>query len=405
MPLVGFVKDESIFPILNFVFIGYVFLIFFPRLKFTKTITLVIPCIYSALYLGLVVDWIKNNPDKTGTIDFSSLKGVINLFSDHAAVMAGWTHYIAFDLMVARFIIFDAQDVGISHFLVVPLVPLTLMLGPIGLFVYLILKTFRELGLSKSLYGLTLMLCSTMVIIIFIFPGSYHFAFPSISSAHKMNLENAYVNSPVKLPVTILTKYFNHPIVTAIHVIPAGLWSFIVPFQLIPQLRSKAPFFHRLSGYIMLSTVPFIVIGVGLIFIKKLDFEYDFPSHFSEPVSELGLSPFKDSFLFIRMFMGVIAIYFVVTALLALKYARAKNFQLHRKWIIRHIAAGIWVALQRWYLVFRYPTTLWTARAAFYDGVFIAIGITLSTAEFYLWFEDSHKISNVVHDDMKLKDT
>jgi succinate dehydrogenase/fumarate reductase cytochrome b subunit len=182
-------------------------------------------------------------------------------------------------------------------------------------------------------------------------------------------------------------------------VIPAGLWSFIVPFQLIPQLRKYAPFLHRISGYIMFSTVPFIVTGVGLIFIKKLDFEYDFQSNINEPLSEFGFAPIKDSFVVIRIFVGVIAVYFAATSLLALQYARAKKFILHRKWIIRHIAAGVWVALQRWYLVFRNPTTLGTSRAAFYDGVFIAVFITVCTAELYLWLEDFHNNFDV-HDDV-----
>lgn len=317
--------------------------------------------------------------------------------------MAGWTHYIAFDLMVARYIVFDAEEIGMSHFIVAPLVPLTLMLGPIGLFVYLMIKAFRELGLGKSLFGITLFLSWTMVFIIFVFPGSFRFAFPSSSPAHRIYLEGVYSEAPIKLPITILTKYAYHPIVTAMHVIPAGLWSFIAPLQLIPQLRKKNPFLHRLSGYIMFSMVPFIVMGVGLIFVKRLDFEFDFPSHMTEPVSELGFSIFKDSFYAIRVFIGVVAVYFAFTAILALKYAREKQFAWHKKWVIRHIAAGLWVALQRCYLVFRSPTTLWSSRAAFYDGVFIGISITACTAEIYLWLEDSRRIKNSGADGFKLE--
>ncbi|CAM9755342.1 unnamed protein product [Sphacelaria rigidula] len=39
--------------------------------------------------------------------------------------------------------------------------------------------------------------------------------------------------------------------------------------------------------------------------------------------------------------------YFFVAALLALRHARNKNYALHRKWILRHVATGYSVSLQR----------------------------------------------------------
>ena len=101
---------------------------------------MILPAVYSFLYLILVIDWIKKNPTKVSNIDFSTLRGVVELFKDEAAVFAGWTHYIAFDLMIARYIVLDAVEEGIPHILIVPLVPVTLMLGPIGLFSYSIIS-------------------------------------------------------------------------------------------------------------------------------------------------------------------------------------------------------------------------------------------------------------------------
>lgn len=71
---------------------------------------------------------------------FGSLKGVMNLFTDPTAVLVGWIHYLAFDLMVGWFIVFDAQRQGINRWLLIPCLLFTFMLGPVGLLLYLLLR-------------------------------------------------------------------------------------------------------------------------------------------------------------------------------------------------------------------------------------------------------------------------
>jgi len=71
---------------------------------------------------------------------FWSLRGVMGLFKSPRAVLAGWVHYLAFDLMVGIYIVSDAARFDISHWLLIPCLILTLLFGPIGLLVYLILR-------------------------------------------------------------------------------------------------------------------------------------------------------------------------------------------------------------------------------------------------------------------------
>ena len=71
---------------------------------------------------------------------FSSLGGVINLFKSPRIVLAGWIHYLAFDLMVGLFIVTDAARVGILHWWCLPALFLTLMFGPAGLLLYLAMR-------------------------------------------------------------------------------------------------------------------------------------------------------------------------------------------------------------------------------------------------------------------------
>lgn len=72
---------------------------------------------------------------------FWSLRGVIALFRSPRAVLAGWIHYLAFDLMVGLYIISDAAAHGIGHLWLLPVLLLTLMFGPAGLLAYLALRS------------------------------------------------------------------------------------------------------------------------------------------------------------------------------------------------------------------------------------------------------------------------
>ncbi|HAH08615.1 MAG TPA: DUF4281 domain-containing protein [Alphaproteobacteria bacterium] len=71
---------------------------------------------------------------------FGTLEGVMAFFTIKEAVVAGWVHYLVFDLFVGAWITRDAARRGISHWFVVPCLPLTLLLGPIGLLTYLIIR-------------------------------------------------------------------------------------------------------------------------------------------------------------------------------------------------------------------------------------------------------------------------
>ena len=68
---------------------------------------------------------------------FSSLAGVMAGFDGEWTTLAGWTHYLCFDLFVARWIVRDAPDAGYK---LSPILVLTLMFGPVGLLVYSALR-------------------------------------------------------------------------------------------------------------------------------------------------------------------------------------------------------------------------------------------------------------------------
>jgi Domain of unknown function (DUF4281) len=71
---------------------------------------------------------------------FSSLDGIITLFKSPRAVLAGWVHFLAFDLLAGLYVATDAARVGITHWWMLPVLFLTLMFGPAGLLLYLIIR-------------------------------------------------------------------------------------------------------------------------------------------------------------------------------------------------------------------------------------------------------------------------
>ena len=68
--------------------------------------------------------------------DFNSLAGVRGLFQSDRLLLAGWIHYLAFDLFIGSWEVRDARRLGIPHLLVVPCLLCTLMAGPVGLALY-----------------------------------------------------------------------------------------------------------------------------------------------------------------------------------------------------------------------------------------------------------------------------
>jgi hypothetical protein len=97
-----------------------------------------VPLLFAVIYGFLIAThW----GEKTG--GFGSIAQVRALFSNDWLLLAGWVHYLAFDLFVGSWQVRDAQKHKISHLLVIPGLILTFMFGPIGLLLYCIIRTAR----------------------------------------------------------------------------------------------------------------------------------------------------------------------------------------------------------------------------------------------------------------------
>jgi hypothetical protein len=133
-------KAEQIFSIANLIaMLCWIILAVAPRWVVTRKVILsgVIPLLLSVAYLVLIGMFFGKSEG-----NFSSLAGVMQLFTNEWTVLAGWIHYLAFDLFVGIWEVKDAQAKGISHWFVIPCLVLTFLLGPIGFLLYSILRFF-----------------------------------------------------------------------------------------------------------------------------------------------------------------------------------------------------------------------------------------------------------------------
>ena len=132
-------KAETIFSIASTIaLLSWLILAVAPRWSWTRKIILsgAIPLLFSIAYLVLIIMfWGQTDGN------FSSLGGVMKLFTNEWAVLAGWIHYLAFDLFVGSWEVKDAQEKGVSHWLVLPCLFLTFMFGPIGFLLYHIIRS------------------------------------------------------------------------------------------------------------------------------------------------------------------------------------------------------------------------------------------------------------------------
>jgi hypothetical protein len=107
-----------------------------PRWRWSQRLaTFAAPLLIASVYAWLVLGhaW----PPGAG---FNSMAQVAVLFGSPFALLAGWIHYLAFDLFTGAWESRDAARLGISRWVVLPCLVLTFLFGPIGLALYLLVK-------------------------------------------------------------------------------------------------------------------------------------------------------------------------------------------------------------------------------------------------------------------------
>jgi Domain of unknown function (DUF4281) len=137
MPI--FLSNDALFQAANlFAMSGWLLLTFLPRWAYTRHVVifgnvLVLAVAYALLFPASL----------GGNTGGMSISGISAAFQNPNIMLLGWVHYLAFDLFVGVWEVQDAQSNSISHWFVIPCLFSTFMAGPVGLFLYFIIRTIR----------------------------------------------------------------------------------------------------------------------------------------------------------------------------------------------------------------------------------------------------------------------
>jgi len=195
------------------------------------------------------------------------------------------------------------------------------------------------MNLSRGFYALCSLLALLMISWILVMPGACHLLW---SSGRRDFLQSMKIT---QVPLSLLTKYEDQHLICFTHVFPGVFWSIAIIVQLNKGVRTQHPLLHQVVGAIFLTISLAMMVGYyaiearGLIYYKH-DFRnistHDASSHMF-PAHEPSLTS--------------AAVLFLVTGLLALLSILLHRRASHRRWIFRHVVLGLWVSLQRVFVV------------------------------------------------------
>jgi len=117
-------------------------MIFLPRWRVTKRLmsSPLVCAVPAALYASLVI---PRFAEVWRAVSSPELSGIAALLGSPIGATVGWLHFLAFDLFVGRWIYLDGRERGVPAWVLSPVLFLTLMLGPCGFLLYLIVRHVR----------------------------------------------------------------------------------------------------------------------------------------------------------------------------------------------------------------------------------------------------------------------
>ena len=110
---------------------------FFPKVS-NRIAALVIPVLLAVAYAGLILAFWSGAEG-----GFDSLPNVMRLFTQPEIALAGWIHYLAFDLIIGAWEVRTARAERIPFLAVVPCLALTFLFGPAGFLAFTALRAAR----------------------------------------------------------------------------------------------------------------------------------------------------------------------------------------------------------------------------------------------------------------------
>ena len=126
-------------------------LIVFPQSHLSRIfVTSIFPFfLLSVVYIFILYKSYLTGYDFDGNFSlYLGLDELSRLFEDHLYIMIFWTHFIAINLFTGGWIVKDSQKFSINKVLMAMPLIVTYLIGPIGLFLYWIIRIFYAKRIS-----------------------------------------------------------------------------------------------------------------------------------------------------------------------------------------------------------------------------------------------------------------
>ena len=126
-------------------------LIVFPQSHLNRIfVTSIFPFfILSGVYIFILYKSYLIGYDFDGNFSlYLGLNELSRLFEDQLYIMIFWTHFIAINLFIGGWIVKDSQKFSINKVLMAATLIVTYLIGPIGLFLYWIIRIFYAKRIS-----------------------------------------------------------------------------------------------------------------------------------------------------------------------------------------------------------------------------------------------------------------
>ena len=135
---------ETLFRVSGFLVLPFwALMIFVPHWRVTRRL-MSSPLVAAAPAVIYAVLVIPRFAEVWRAVSKPELSGVAALLGSPAGATIAWLHFLAFDLFVGRWIYLDSRERAVSAWLMAPVLFLTLMLGPCGFLLYLLVRHTKD---------------------------------------------------------------------------------------------------------------------------------------------------------------------------------------------------------------------------------------------------------------------
>ena len=123
----------------------WIILLFFPQSKIASFfVSSIFPYfVFGAVYIYLLYYVFLHDYNFLNNFNlYLGIEELIDLFSNSSFLILFWVHFLAINLFCGSWIVKDSQKINISKIIVFFPILLTYFIGPVGIFIYWIIRIF-----------------------------------------------------------------------------------------------------------------------------------------------------------------------------------------------------------------------------------------------------------------------